>query len=339
MLHRIHQRLPTLFIVLLLAPTAIAGAAETLIMDNGDRLNGHLVCMSDQVLEFETVYAGKIRVNWNNIREIRSDGTFAVRLPGNEVKPVSSLIREDDRVLLDGQTVPGMNVTQINPADWEIGRAARLSGEIDAGFKLERGNTYENRTDVMSRMEWKKMRHRIRLGGEFEYGKSDGVLTSERWSIETAYDNSASRHIYYGAATSLKSDRMSDLNLRWATGPHIGYRFIETTRTGLNAETGLEYATEDYRSQHLNTFLADSWKFEFSHFLIPGKLQVYHRNSGLVSLTDGGGLSVDTWNGLKLPITAGLSTSAEIKTTYNGNAPAIAKLWDTVYRFKVGYQW
>ena len=339
MQHLKQRTITSLLAILILAPAAIARGAETLIMDNGDRLNGRLVRMSDKVLEFETAYAGRIRVNWSNIREIRSDATFAVHLPGNELVPVSSIIRQDDNLLLDGRSEPAANVTRINPADWETGRASRFGGEIDAAFKLERGNTHENRTEVAGRLEWQKMRHRIRLAGGFEHGESNSVVTSDQWSIESSYDDTNPTRLYYGARTSLKSDGMSDLDLRWAIGPHVGYRFIESDRTRLSAETGFEYTSEDYRTLPPETFPAESWRIEFTHFLIPGKLELYHRDNGRLNLANAGRISFETWNGVKLPIAGGLHTSAELRTSYDADAPADAQSWDTVYRFKVGYTW
>jgi hypothetical protein len=317
----------------------VAGAAETLMMDNGDRLQGRLLRMSDNVLEFETDYAGKIRVNWSNVREIRSDGTFDVCLPESEVISVRSLTRQNDQVLLDGQREQASNVTQINPADWETGKKSRFSGELDTAVKLERGNTHENRTDVTSRMEWNKMRHRIQLAGKIEHSDNNSAVTIDNWSIESSYDNTHAKRSYFGARTSLKSDGMSDLNLRWATGPHIGFRFIESSRTALNAETGMEYTSENYRSQPLDTFLSESWRVEFTHFLIPGKLELYHRDSGRFNLTNTRRISFDTWNGVKLPIAGGLNTSAEIKTAYDGDAPPDVQSLDLVYWLRVGYQW
>jgi hypothetical protein len=334
-----HIAIITIFTLLLLAQAGVASATETLIMDNGDRINGHLVRMSDGVLELETGYAGTIRVGWKHIRTIQSDDTFRIRLTGNEMVSVASLSRQNDRLLLDGRSEPFVNVMQINPADWETGDAGRFSGDIDAAFKLDRGNTHENRADITARVEWKKLQHRIRLGGEVEYSKIDGALSSDRWSIESSYDNNTPKRSFYGARTSLKSDRMTDLNLRSAIGPHLGVRIFDTARTSLSAETGFEYTSERYRGQAAEKFLAESWRLEFNHFLIPGKLEIYHRNNGLLGLTRSGGVSFDAWNGLKFPIAGGLNTSAEIKMTYDGDAPADAQSWDIVYRLKIGYQW
>lgn len=325
--------------LLLIGPTATAGATETLVMDNGDRLSGHVLRMSDGVLELETGYAGTMRVNWKHVREILSDTNIKLRLAGNEVVSITSLKQDNGQVCFADRSEPVMKVMQINPADWETGKASKFGGEVDAAFKLERGNSQVNQTDVTSRLEWKKTRHRIRVAGELEYGKTDGEVSSDRWSVETSYDNTPSKRFYYGGRTSLKSDEMSDLNLRWSSGPHVGYRLADTDRTKFSAETGLEYTTEDYHAQSLDSFIGESWRIEFSHFLIPGKLELYHRDNGLVSLADFGALTLDTWTGIKLPIAGGVNTSAEFKTSYNGKAPAGAKLWDTIYRIKVGYQW
>ncbi|NTU67428.1 MAG: DUF481 domain-containing protein [Chlorobiaceae bacterium] len=338
-MHRIGYRSVVTTLALLLIAPAASGAAETIVMDNGDRLSGQLVRMADGILELETGYAGMVKAAWNHVREITTDGMFDVRLNGDEVVAVQSLRLQDGSAFLDDRCVPLVNVKQLNPADWELGRSAKISGEIDVALKMERGNTHDDLTDLQGRLEWKKRMQRIRLGGEFQYNQNGRDVTADRWSVEATYDNNASKRFYFGEGTSFKSDRMGNLILRWAAGPYAGVHLIDTQRTRLNAETGLDYASDNYRSQPVETFLAESWRVEFSHFIIPDKLEIYHRDSGLFSLTSSAGFSFDTWTGLKFPVASGMYTSTEIKTTFNGDAPPEASAWDTTYRFKIGYQW
>ncbi len=339
MLPRNRRNLPTLICAIIILSTARAGAAETLVMDNGDHLSGKLIQMVDNCIEFETDYAGTIKVNWRNVRQIVSDRTFQVLLGNGEVRETHALQRQENRITLDGAELTDDQIRKFNPAAWELGREALLAGEINGAFKLERGNTHVNSTDITGKLEWKKTRHRIRAAGEVEYGTSDGTLSSNRWSAETAYDTSNATQFYYGARTSLKSDKLADLNLRWTLGPHLGYRFIDTERSKLYVENGLEYTSENFGQHATNLYLADSWRIELSHFLIPGKLEAYHIARGLASLGSIGGVSYETWNGFKVPITGKLSTSAELKTSYTGDAPAEATKWDMIYQVKLGYQW
>jgi len=323
-----------------LASAAPAFAAQTVTLDNGDRLTGEVLRMSDGKLQLKTGYAGTLSIDWKKVREIRSDSEpMQVRLTGNGTIPVKTIIRDNGVILLGERSEPATSLSQINPDDWETGKASRLGGEVGLSMKLDRGNTHENRTHVATRLEWKKLRHRVRLTGELEYDKTDGTEAQNRWSVETTYDNHFSKHLYYGASTELKRDRMSGLDRRWSIGPYFGWSLIDNTRTKLSVENGLHYASEEYRSEPSDGFIADAWRMEFSYFIIPGKLQLYHRNKGLVSLADAGGLSCDTWSGLKAPIAGGLTTSAELKTTYNGDAPENTAAWDTSYRLKLGYQW
>lgn len=317
-----------------------ASAAQTIILQNGDRLTGTVERMSDGIVKFTTGYAGTLNIEWKKVREIRSDDEpMQVRLTGNGTIPTRTIIRTDALTQLDQRSEPTANVTQINPDDWETGKASRLSGEVGLAAKLDRGNTHENRTDISTRLEWKKLKHRVRLAGELEYDKTDGEIAQNRWSVETTYDNHFAKNLYYGGMTTFKRDRMTDLDLRWTIGPYFGWNIIDKPGTKLSIENGLEYTSETYRSQSGNSFIADAWRMEFSYFIIADKLELYHRNKGLVSLADAGGLSFDTWTGLKAPIASGLSTSAELKTSYNGDTPEGTVPWDTTWRMKLGYQW
>lgn len=325
--------------IIMLTHTTPSSADQTITLDNGNRLTGTVIRMNDSILQFSTGYAGTIGINWNKVTEISSDSPMNIRLSGYGTIPVSSVIRSGDNLLLDGKSEPAKNIRQINPEDWEIGKAARVTGELNFALKLDRGNTHENRANVSSSLEWKKLAHRLRLAGEFEYGKTNDIETVSRRSIETSWDSHFSKNLYYGVTTSYRMNRITLLEHRWSLGPYTGWNLVNNSRSRISAETGIEYTLEDYQSRSPQTFISNGWRTEFSHFIIPGKLEIYHRNKGLLSLASEGGLTFDSWSGVKLPLAGGLQTSAELKTGYNSDAPTGNKAWDTTWRMRLGYRW
>lgn len=316
-----------------------ANAAQTIVLDNGDRLTGTIIRMSDGILQFSTGYAGTITIAWKKVQEIRSDEPLNIRLNGNGTFPVNTLLRNNDTLLLDNRVEPASRLSQINPDDWETGKAARINGEINGAVKFDRGNSHENRTNIASNIEWKKLTHRIRLAAELEYNKTNNIQTMSRRSLDTSWDNHFSKNLYYGATTSYRTNRITELDHRWSIGPYTGWNLLGNNRTRLSAENGIEYTTESYQSRSDQTYLSDAWRMDFSHFIIPGKLEIYHRNKGLLSLANTGGLSFDTWSGIKLPIAGGLQTSAELKSSYNSEPLNGARSWDTTWRMRLGYRW
>ncbi|NTU52420.1 MAG: DUF481 domain-containing protein [Chlorobiaceae bacterium] len=334
-----HHRLAIALCTVLLMSAPPAIGAQTIVLDNGDRLTGTVLRMSDGILQFRTDYAGTIGIDWKKVREIRSEEPMKIRLTGNGTIPVKSLNRNETNLLLDNRIEPAFNLTQINPDDWETGKAARITGEINLALKLDRGNTHENRINLSSNLEWKKLTHRVRLAGEIEYDKTNNIETLSRRSIETTWDSHFSKNLYYGATTSFKTNRITALDHRWSAGPYAGWNLFGNNRTRLSAETGLEYTSESYHSRATQYFLSDAWRMDFSHFVIPGKVEIYHRNKGLLSLAKEGGLTFDSWTGIKIPIAGGLQTSAEFKTGYNSNAPVGNEPWDTTWRMRLGYRW
>jgi hypothetical protein len=333
------QRSGSIIITLALFCSIPACAGQTIILDNGDHLTGTLIRMSDGTLQFNTSYAGTINIAWKNVLEIRSSEPLKIRMNGNGTIPVNTLIRNHDTVLLDTRVEPVINLSQINPDDWETGKAARINGEINLALKFDRGNTHENRTNIASNLEWKKLTHRIRLAGELEYNKTNNIQTMSRRSLDTSWDNHFSKTLYYGATTSYKTNRITELDHRWSFGPYTGWNLLGSNRTRLSAETGIEYTTESYQSRSDQVYLSDAWRLEFSHFIIPGKLEIYHRNKGLLSLANTGGISFDSWSGIKLPIAGGLQTSAELKSSYTSEPLNGARSWDTTWRMRLGYRW
>ena len=82
-----------------------AGADE-IIMKNGDRLQGKVISMDSGKLVFETPYAGKITVAWDQVERLTSDETLEVTLPDKEVVKGRAVKGEDGVLILQPETGP-----------------------------------------------------------------------------------------------------------------------------------------------------------------------------------------------------------------------------------------
>lgn len=78
------------------------------------------------------------------------------------------------------------------------------------------------------------------------YGKSDGDKNAERYFTDLRADYSISERWYaYGLGTWFR-DKFAGFDQRLSIGPGIGYKFLIGPKHFLLAETGLNYAYEDY---------------------------------------------------------------------------------------------
>ncbi|POC68532.1 hypothetical protein, partial [Vibrio vulnificus] len=68
-----------LIVVMLLAGPALA---DTVWLDNGDRLSGEIVLMDGGKLALKTRYAGQVLIDWKDIDTISSDKPLLIKQQG-----------------------------------------------------------------------------------------------------------------------------------------------------------------------------------------------------------------------------------------------------------------
>ena len=75
-------------------------------MKNGDRLQGKIISMGSGKLVFETPYAGKITIAWDQVEQLTSDKTLEVTLPEKETLKGRAVKGEDGVLILQPETGP-----------------------------------------------------------------------------------------------------------------------------------------------------------------------------------------------------------------------------------------
>ena len=111
-------------------PAAAKPGADTIIFTNGDRLTGKVVGEGGGKVTFHSDVAGDITVAWSSIRELDTEGSFAVIREGERLKlghaapqvPVGTVSASADQVSVattggEVKTVPTANAAYIVPAD------------------------------------------------------------------------------------------------------------------------------------------------------------------------------------------------------------------------------
>jgi len=315
-------------------------AADRLLLANGDQLQGELKSMTDGQLFFETSYAGEITIAWEQVREVVADDPVRVLLLDGEILEVSAFRENSDGdMMLDSLKVARSSIQQLNPSDWEIGNGYYLGGAVDLALKIDRGNTRSEEADVAADIEWRKKQHRLRFLGELEYDLSEDEESKKQWFTQFKYDNFISKHWYYGASTLLKRDYIEEPETLLSAGPYVGREFIRSASTNLSAEAGIDFVSEEYRSEEDREYWAAAWSLDADHYLLPEVLQVYHRMKAFANVDEFDNLVLDTWTGVRIPLKGGFITSAELKAEYDGGAVDDTKEWDTTWRLKLGYRW
>ena len=339
-------RLPrclSLLVVMLLA--AAPSSADELLMKDGSRLLGKVVKQVDGTLEFKTSYAGVIKVKWDQVSELQADEPLQIMLENEELLEATDIKYTEDATVVTAvtegtsQSLEPDAIAFINPEPWRYGEGYNFTGRLNASLVYQRGNTVSDENDLDGNLGLRWKDDRVTVYGQYEKDSNFGETTAQNWLVTAKYDHFQTEKFYYGANAGFEHDEFADLDLRSKIGPHVGYQFYETPNLNLSTDAGLTYVDEDFIAAEDKDYMAFSWLVDFDWFIIPDRIQFYHRDNGLLSLEDAGDLVIQSWTGFRFPLYEGIVASVEAEVDYDGGAPPGTDTLDTTYRAKLGYQW
>jgi len=334
----------TRLVVGLLALWAALAQADELGLTDGSRLLGKVSRMKEGAVEFETTYAGTLQVQWGQVSDMRVDDPVDVYLASREAIKVSGVHVEGDTLALEQpgaarRVIAASELVSINPEDWERGDGYRVTGQLNAGMEFQQGNTDQEKLALDGGVKLRRLHDRVTFVVQYQKDKSDRVTTAENWLLRNKYDYFVTDKRYYGASLNFENDRFADLKLRTSLGPHAGYQFYESERLNLAADLSLLYVMDDFYIADDDEYAALGWSIDFDWMLLPGRIQFYHRQDGLLEPGESENVVVDSWTGLRFPLYAGLVASTEAQVEFDGAAPSGVDKVDTIWRVKLGYQW
>ena len=152
-------------LILLAAGTAVH--ADELLMKDGSRLLGKVVKQEDGTLEFETAFAGVIKVQWAEVSELHADEPVTVMLGNEETVSATTIKNTEAATLLetDGDepesSIDPGELAFINPEPWRLGKGFKWTGRVNLDLKTQRGNTDKDEFDADAETELRRKQDRV----------------------------------------------------------------------------------------------------------------------------------------------------------------------------------
>ncbi len=333
------------FVLLTFTQCVQVAAADEIIMRDGSRLLGTVIKRENDTLDFDTSYAGVIKIQWKEVAEVKTEKPMELLLQDDTIVSGTHVISDVNDLVVEGesglppQTLGQDVVALINPEPWRKGKGYKLSGRVNFAFQKQRGNTDQDDIDLDGDLNWRRKKDRFLAFGELQREKTDNKKTTDKWRLEGSYNYFLTRKWFWGGFGRLQHDQFADLELRTSVGPLIGYQWFESKKMNLRTAIGIGYVNENFISQPDDNYVAFPWNIDFDRFLFGEFMQFYHKQTGFWNLQDTANVTWDTWTGLRFPLVLGLVASTEIKIEYDSGAAEGAKDLDTTYSLKLGYQW
>ncbi len=202
--------------------------ADTVWLNNGDRLTGDIVLLDGGKLVLQTKYAGRVLIAWKDVDTLRSDKPLLVKQDGFDSQHSQSLSAAGaGMVRLDNgksKTLPLATITQIVPPkpfveDWV------WEGNVDAKLDIERDEDSINDWSVKFDSRLRHGRFRHVLGGYQNHETKNGNTIDDNWSVEYDEDYFVTDQWFMRGSAQEERDQFEDISRQrlWGVGP--GYSF------------------------------------------------------------------------------------------------------------------
>ena len=326
---------------LLLSMFSGPALAATVVLENGDKLTGKVIKLSDNILTFKSPIYGEVELPWRKVSELTSDDGVTVQLKdGSTAKGRVSLNTQGDLVIDQGElgrskVLRKADIALFNPP--VVDRSVKYSGRANLGGVFNRGNSEDDALNFDAEFIARTPENRYTLAAEVNEAESAGVTTTSNRYLLTQYDAFLSEKDYLFVNAKGEQDKLADLNLRTSLGAGYGYQFFETERAKLSTEYGLAYINEDYVVAPDESYPSLSLGLDYERKFWNKRLVFFNNNDLSVSLENTADALFKTKVGLRVPIVENVNVATQLNVDYDNMPPPGVKNADSSLIFSVGY--
>ncbi len=316
--------------------------ADEVVLHNGDRITGEVVRIENGKLTVKTPYAGTIKIDRKDIASLTTD------------KPVYIVIDEINRVQATIIAAEAGTVT-LSDGDWmatgplaldritgltrEPEPAVKVRGRINIGVSSTSGNTQTEKLHADAEVIARSAKNRFTIGGGTKRTKDREVETESNSRAYLKYDHFITKKWYAYANADTERDKFKDIKLRTTLGVGTGYQFLESKKTNLSVEGGINYVNTDFEFAPDDSYPAGRWAIRFDRFLFESNTQFFHQHEACFGLEDSDNIFVRTQTGLRWPVLEGLDATAQYNVDWDNNPAAGRVKTDRAVLFTLGYRW
>lgn len=220
--------LPRLLLAFILGMQISSSLADTVWLDNGDRLSGEILLLDGGKLALKTKYAGQVLIDWKDIDTLSSDKPLLLRRKGIDSEPGKRLAAAGKgMVRLEGersQLLPLAEITRLVPPRPLLGDRV-WEGNLDAKLDMERNQNEVDEWKLKGNTRIEHGRWRHVLSGELERETKNGDKVDDNWQLEYDLDRFITEHWFWRVGMEQQEDKFESVAHQSIIGTGPGYRF------------------------------------------------------------------------------------------------------------------
>jgi putative salt-induced outer membrane protein len=271
-----------LFVLFCFFTLTVNTYADTVFMENGDKITGKVKTITNGKILLDTPYAGEIKIELSAVGNLRTDANVILKLVnGTEVSGTIDRLEAKQLHILDTtKSLQKLELAQVNsfvaveenpqpiqpaqqkivaqtpaqaqptkPVSFTSSLLADWAGGMDFGFSLTRGNASTSQLTLLANTKKKFGKNSIVINTSSLQGSQNGVQSLNANRFDLRFDRFISDKGFIYLVNEIESNNPKKLKLRHAQGGGFGWQVSNRERLKLSGFGG--FGT--LRQKFLNT--------------------------------------------------------------------------------------
>ncbi|MEM9623758.1 MAG: DUF481 domain-containing protein [Pseudomonadota bacterium] len=329
-------------LVALLALSGLLGTAsvyaDTVLLNNGDRLTGKVDSISGGHVLLITEYAGGVSIDLAAVAELSTEEAFDV-----EVGDVSTngkfVVSDGQQSLAADDSVVSVDLGQVASAGQSNlglpGFTSEWSSRADLSAIISSGNsdTESYNTLIESILKRANSEHSLTLLISQE--EAEGETTKDQLDLDYGYKRFLSEKWYAAGNGEYFKDELKDIDQRITLGAGMGYQFWDNSFGAFSTELGVSVVQEELDGED-ETNPAIRWGLDYNRFFLSKRMEFFHKQSLLVIPDSDRGEVLASSTGVRYALNSRIDATARADVNHETDPPEDASKTDVTYTLGIG---
>ena len=314
--------------------------ADTVWMQNGDKLSGSIVVLDEHKLILKTEYGGRVALDLNKVATFSADQPLLVKTLEHSHQVQRITQAGSGHVLLqdkDGEQrlAVGEIRQMLTPKVIDTDLLWQGNVDVSLNYKNAESDSENYALDLRTKARDDRWRHNADVQYRREF--KDQVRTTDNWGAQYALDRFFSERWFWQGRLNYKRDHVEEISEQRVFGTGPGFQLWDNELGSFSVTSLLNRSDYQYDSGKDEHFYSLAVKWDYQRNLIGRSIQLFSNGEVGKPLGSVADYSLDTALGVRYKVTdwASLNMRAE-KDIVSG---AKGDLDETRYSIGFGVGW
>lgn len=324
----------------------LSSVADTLWLDNGDRLTGKIEFLEAGKISIKTDFAGLVVVSTSRVQTFETDdplllklgdqAQYITRVNASEQKGEVTLAFEESES--QARSVPLTQISQLLVPKPII---QDMVWEGDASVSLELKDTSGTETedldlDLASRLRHGDWRHDVALDYERDY--RDDIKSRHAWEADYDINRFLTEHWFWMTSLRYQRDYLNEISKQRQFGMGPGYEWWNNSLGRFETSARFDRIWTEERDGTKNEYNALGLQWDYRRFLLGKRFELFHKAETQIPDDPNVRYMIDTEAGLRYLLTSWASLDLKAELDYL-NSSDDTGYHDTKYTMGIGVGW